>query len=220
MREKVSSPLLPRSPEILPHIPSSDTGRLDLLSEHSSPTRQEQLHIEQRMLDEDTIIAGQHSDEMLQEIEGLGEMPLPSPEFIKQPLQSSESEQPISPRQPERRPPGKKKTVSWNEDLTEILRGSSPGLSKPEDISSDDIDALFEESVCPTGTETNSEVERRQRREVDSSIRVPVPTMDSSLPIPPWEATSTLHRRNSFAIFKRHFWKTTPGLYPAKLNGN
>ena len=46
---------MPTSPEIFPFVPSSDTGHLDLLSDQSSPTKEEVRKIELQIFARDDI---------------------------------------------------------------------------------------------------------------------------------------------------------------------
>ena len=228
--------MLPMSPEILPHVPSSETGRLDLLSNHSSPLKEEQAKIERRIFAEDTItpvvrqagMESEISDEMLLDVEGLGEIysplrgiadPPPTPDILRRSLGNRKVEEPMSPPRSELRPPWKKKTVSWTEDLAEVIHDLPLEIPRPENTSSDDIDAFFEEIVRPIGIKGERKVEQEQLEEADTTMRVSVPIMDFSLPVSTWQAEAKAQKLgNNDPPYKRllremkkihlsnHFW--------------
>lgn len=205
--ELASPPLLPLSPSPEPYVPSSDTGRLDFLSDPSSPTREEAREVERTIFANDRILPIKRRDEpdlhdsncMLLDTESLGDiysplndikdLPASPPPFRERP-KDLKVEVPLSPPQSDQPPPWKRKSVSFSEALPELISELPLPIPKPENTSSDDIDAFFEETIKPVAVRAERTVEQEQLQEEDTTLRVPVPIMDFSLPIAPWKAKS------------------------------
>ena len=218
--EPVSPPLLPLSPSPQPFVPSSETGLLDLLSDHTSPTRQEAHDVERMLFDDDAIIvpkkqadsSSQCSDPMLLDSESLGEIcsplkgikdPPSSPPPLRPPLQDRKVEVPLSPARSERPPLWKGESVIFSEALPELIPDLPLPIPKPEDMSSSDIDAFFEEAIASIGIKVKRTIEQEQLQEEDTTLRVVVPVMDFSLPIAPWKAsTRTTTSRKTDDVYK------------------
>lgn len=237
--QPVSPPLLPLSPEILPFIPSSDTGRLELLSDHTSPTKEEQTDIERKIFRDDAVTSAsrqaesssQNSDHMLLDSKSLGDIysplkgiadPPSSPPTPRRSLQDRKVEVPLSPPTSEQPPPWKRKSVSWSEALTKVIRDLPQPIPKPENVSSDDIDAFFEESIRPIAIKAERGIEQEQLQEADTTLRVKVPIMDFSLPVAPWKAGANVlksedgnecYRKMLLELkelhFEEHIWPTS-----------
>ena len=139
--EPVSPPLLPRSPEVLPYVPSSDTRRIELLSDHTSPTRDELRDAERVIFAGDAVVSKKAAQINSQNSDPLAETGCDLP----------------------------------------------PLIPTPENVSSDDIDKIFAETILPAGIKVQHRVEHEQLQAADRICRVTVPTMDFSLPIPPWK---------------------------------
>jgi hypothetical protein len=193
------------SPVTLPFIPSSDTGRFELLSDHTSPTREEAKEAERRIFDDDAFRAAtkegeegpQDLSQVALDLDTLGDLysplkgianPPSLPSTPRRSLQDRKVDLLLSPPTSEQLPPWKRKSVSWRESLTEVMHDIPLPIPKPENISSDDIDVFFEETIRPIGIKAERSIEQEQLQEVDTTLRVPVPIMDFSLPVAPWNA--------------------------------
>lgn len=205
--DPASPPLLLISPSPEPYVPSSDTGRLYLLSDATSPTREEARDVERLIFADDSILplvkqddlASQKSDLMLLEIESLVDIysplkgiedPPSSPPFLRQRPRDLKVEVPLSPPHSDRLPPWKRKNVSFSEALPELIPELPPPIEKPGKTSSDDVEAFFEDTIKPVAVKAERVLEQEQLQEADTILRVPVPVMDFSLPIAPWKAKS------------------------------
>ena len=200
----MSPPLLPLSPIATPYIPSSDTGHLDLLSDHTSPTGEEAYEAERKIFQDDAIILPKKAnissplfDPKLLESDSLGDIysplkgigdPPSSPPPLRAPLRDRKVEVPLSPLHLERTPLSKKKRVSFSETIPELISKLPPPIPKPENTSSSDIDAFFDDAIAPIGLKAERTIEQEQLQEEDTTLRVLVPVMDFSLPIAPWKA--------------------------------
>ena len=195
------------SPSPEPYVPSSDTGRLDLLSDTTSPTREEVRQVERVIFAHDRILpikkqdgsASQNSDPMLLETESLGDIysplkgikdPLSSPPILRVRPQDLKVDVPLSPPHSDQPPPWEGNGVSLSEALPELIPELPPPIPKPDNTSSDDIDAFFEKVIKPVAVEAERAVEQEQLQEADTTLRVPVPIMDFTLPVAPWKAKS------------------------------
>ena len=237
--ELASPPLLPLSPSPEPYVPSSDTGRLDFLSDPSSPTREEAREVERTIFANDSILPIKRRDDsdlhdsthMLLDTESLGDIYTPlkgikdlpaSPSPFRERPKDLRVEVPLSPPQSDQPPPWKRKSVSFSEVLPELISELPQPIPKPENISSDDIDAFFEETIKPVAVKAERAVEQEQLQEEDTTLRVPVPIMDFSLPIAPWKAKShrPTARNEDEALgetltqmkalhFNKHVWPTS-----------
>lgn len=205
--EPASPPLLPLSPRPEPYVPSSDTGHLDLLSDNTSPTREEARQVERVIFADDRILpikkqhdpASQNSDPMLLDTESLGDIfsplqdikdPLSSPLSLRERPKDLKVEVPLSPPHSDQPPPWKRKSVSFSEALPELIPELPLPIPKPENTSSDDTDAFFERTIKPVAVKAERAIEQEQLQEADTTLRVSVPVMDFSLPIAPWKAKS------------------------------
>ena len=199
--------MLPLSPSPEPYVPSSDAGRLDLLSDTTSPTREEVREVERAIFANDRILpikkqddsASQNSDPMLLETGSLGDIysplkgikdPPPPPSPWRKRPKNLKVEVPLSPLHSDRPPLWKRKSVSFSETLSELIPELPPPIANPENISSDDVDAFFEKAIKPLAVKAERAIEQEQLQEDDTVHRVPVPVMDFSLPIAPWKAKS------------------------------
>ena len=205
--EPASPPLLPLSPSPEPYVPSSDTARLDLLSDTTSPTREEARDVERIIFANDRILPtkkqddspSQDSDLMLLETESLGDIYSPlkgiqdlpsSPLPCRQRPEDLKVDVPLSPPHSDQPPPWKRKNVSFSEALPGLISELPPPIPKPENTSSDDVDAFIEKTIKPIAIKAERAIEQEQLQEAETMLRVPVPTMDFSLPIAPWKAKS------------------------------
>lgn len=195
------------SPIFVPYEPSSDTGQLELLTEPSSPTRQELEDVDRKLFEEDTVkrkesnlvATAREADAMLPKIEHIGqfysplqgvEEPPSSPQLHKPLVRDSKVEVPLTPPPSNFVPPWKRRHISFREVLCEVIPELPSPLPKPEDISSEDIDKLFAESIAPIAMQAERSVEQEQLQEADTMHRVKVPVMNFSLPTAPWKASA------------------------------
>lgn len=202
--EPVTPPMLPLSPPLLPYEPSSDTGRLELLSEPVSPTLQELKEVERDILGKDSLEKSKctvHPDSqdtipMLFDSESLGELYSPlkgiqeapkSPQIRKTSFSDLKVEVPLTPPQSENPAPWQRPHTSGQEAMRQVMPSLPSPIARPDDISSEDIDALFEENIAPIAVKAEQSIEQEQLQEVDTTHRVPVPVMDFSLPVAPWK---------------------------------
>ena len=205
--EPISPPLLPLSPDPEPYVPSSETGHLDLLSDTTSPTREEIRQVEQVIFANDRILpmkkqgvdTTQSSDPTLLDTESLGDIysplkgikdPPSSPPSFRERPKDLKVEVPLSPPHSDEPPPWKRKSVSFTEALPELIPQLPLPISMPESTSSDEIRDFFEQTIKPVAIKAERAIEQEQLQEADTTLRVPVPIMDFSLPIAPWKAKS------------------------------
>ena len=203
--QPVSPPLSPMSPVTSPFVPSSDTGRIELLSDQTSPTRDELREAEGVILADDVIaplkqeakVSSQNSDPMLLDSESLGDIysplkgiarPPSTPPFVRNSFEDRKVKVPLSPAASEKPLPWERKNVPFSEALTEVIHDLPPPLPKPENVSSDDIDAFFEETIRPVGIKAERRIEQERLQEGGTALRISVPIMDFSLPVAPWNA--------------------------------
>ena len=143
--------------------------------------------------------ASQNSDPMLLETESLGDVysplkgiedpPSSPPTFRKRP-KDLKVDVPLSPPHSDRPSPWKRKSVTFSEALPDLIPELPPPIAKPENISSDDVDAFVQETIKPIALNAERAIEQEQLQEADTVLRVPVPVMDFSLPIAPWKVKS------------------------------
>ena len=205
--EPLSPPLLPLSPDPEPYVPSSETGHLDLLSDTTSPTREEIRHVEQVVFANDRILPVkkqvdgtiQSSDPTLLDTQSLGDIysplkgvkdPPSSPPSFRERPKDLKVEVPLSPPHSDEPPPWKRKSVSFTEALPELIPQLPLPISMSESTSSDEIREFFEKTIKPVAIKAERAIEQEQLQEADTTLRVPVPIMDFSLPIAPWKAKS------------------------------
>ena len=200
----MSPRLLPLSPIATPYILSSDTGHLDLLADLTSPTGEEAREAERKIFKNDAIVlpktadfSSPLSDPIFLESDSPGDIysplkgikdPPSSPPPLRAPLRDRKVEVPLSPLHLECTPLSKKKSVSFSETIPELISKLPPPIPKPENTSSSDIDAFFDEAIAPIGLKAEWTIEQEQLQEEDTTLRVLVPVMDFSLPIAPWKA--------------------------------
>ena len=197
----ITPPLLPMSPEYTPFIPSSEVGHFELLSDKTSPFRDELNKLDQQLLRHDAMITkgpkrttdsisvplGSDSlGDLFIPLKGMKYTPSP-PSFKRIRTKDSRVEGPLTPLLCEQLPPWMAKSVSFNDDLFGAISGL-PMMKKPENISSVDSDMIFEETIQPIAEDFNRHIEQEQLQKADFAYRVQVPIMDFSRPVPPWES--------------------------------
>lgn len=176
-------------------------------------------------------LVSQNSDPISVQTESLGDIysplkgvkdPPSTPSPLRERPRDLKVEVPLSPPHSDQLPPWKRKSVSFSEALTELIPELPMPIPKPENISSDDIDAFFEEAIKPVAIKADRAIEQEQLQEADTTLRVPVPIMDFSLPIAPWKEKShgpkpknedealkkTLTEMKALH-FSKHFWPTS-----------
>ena len=188
------------SPEVSPFIPSSEVGHFELLSDKTSPTRDELSRLDQQILESDAIVSKEpkrgrdlnstplDSDSIgniFSPLKGMKDTPLPSP-FKRMRAEDFKVDGPLTPQLCDHTPPWMVNCTSFKENLV-ITIGDLPMIEKPENISSEDIDIMFEETIRPIAEGFDRHIEQEQLQEADTTRRVQVPTMDFSRPVPPWK---------------------------------
>ncbi|KAL8821598.1 MAG: hypothetical protein Q9223_000387 [Gallowayella weberi] len=203
-RQPITSPLLPPSPSPRPFEPSSETGHLDLLSDCSSPTREDLERIHHALVEKDALTPAkrQLDNEITnpstsdQNILNIGEVysPLedihirPSPPRPKRRRASdSKVEVPLTPTESDRPPPWESRVGSVSEALEILNPAFHLPMPEPEQTSTEDVEMLFAEHIAPPAAKAEREIEQEQLQEADTTCRVPVPVMDFPKPKPPWE---------------------------------
>ncbi|MCJ1436501.1 hypothetical protein MMC27_005880 [Xylographa pallens] len=201
VRDPITPPLHPMSPEMVPFVPSSDVGLLDLLSEHSSPFREELRDLDRLILEEDTIgpnlapTGGSESENVTFNFDNIGDLysPLkgikdpPSPPILRRRKAADlKVDGPLTPPRSELPLPWKSKNVSFSEVLVHLIPNIPSPIPNPEDTSSDDIDRFFAEVVRPIAEQADRKIEQEQLQEADTTMRVKVPIMDFARPVAPW----------------------------------
>lgn len=193
------------SPEVLPFVPSSDVGHFELLSDRTSPTRDELRKLDEQIMRADVIqprslkreTTPSSPDTMLLDYEDIGTLfsPLkgmgqaPSPPVHKRVrINDYKVDGPLTPLVSEQPPPWKQQSVSFQENLCDIIPDLPPPMGSPEAISSKDIDDFFAETIQPIADGVDRMIEQEQLQEADATKRVKVPIMDFSRPIAPWNA--------------------------------
>lgn len=195
------------SPEVLPFTPSSDVGHIELLSDHTSPTREELRKLDEQIMKRDAIkprnlkreaTTPLSSDTLPLDYEDIGAVftPLkgieqaPSPPVCKRVRTNDyKVDGPLTPLESEQPPPWKSKSVSFQEGLFDIIPDLPPPIGRPEDISSEDIDEFFAQTIQPIAEGFDRQIEQEQLQEADATQRVKVPIMDFSHPAAPWNAS-------------------------------
>ena len=183
------------------------------MSEHSSPTRQELHGLETALFAEDAIVPSTrhkaslhvHSSpkslntedlgNIYSPLKGIDEISLPPP-TKRTSLEDSKVEVPLTPRSSVQLPLWKKKSDSISEALKEVIHDLPSPIPNPEDVSSRDIDAFFDQEIAPLAKEAEREIEQEQLQEADTTHRIPIPIMDFSLPKAPWKPDPDKERKS------------------------
>ena len=125
---------------------------------------------------------------------------------------------PLTPPRSEQTYIRRTKNVPFRESLLEVIDELPPLAKTPEDISSEDLDALFTETIQPIADKVNQRIEQERLQEADTTCRVGVPIMDFSRPIAPWNIHNHPNSENKESRFytflsdirtehlNNHFW--------------
>ncbi|KAL8713074.1 MAG: hypothetical protein Q9220_002934 [cf. Caloplaca sp. 1 TL-2023] len=203
-RQPITPPLLRRSPSPQPFEPSSETGRLDCLSTHSSPTRGELEEVRKRIVERDAVprvrrypasegaaseLGTEELGDLYSPLKGTDRASSLSPLKLKRKRRDDlKVEGPLTPPKSDRPPPWVTRKLSLND----TLQGFIPSLELlplgPEHTSSEDIDAIFAEQIAPIAAKAERAIEQEQLQEADTTCRVLVPVMDFGKPVAPWAA--------------------------------
>ncbi|KAL8665911.1 MAG: hypothetical protein Q9202_001847 [Teloschistes flavicans] len=202
--DPITPPLLPRSPSLQPFEPSSETGRLDLWTDASSPTRLELEQVEKTLFENDALsplhregksrvgdsgrlpIDTNSIGDIYSPLKDIEKAPSPLPHARRRRL-DLKVEGPLTPPFSDRPPPWERKNVSIKDILQEIMPGMDLLATEPESTSIEDIDKLFAEQIAPMAAKAEQAIEQEQLLEADTTSRVSVPILDFSKPKPPWE---------------------------------
>ena len=194
------------SPEVVPFVPSSDAVRLELLSEHTSPFRNELHQLDQQILRNDAILPeiskqnnnGSDHGQKAFDFENIGEIYSPLKDIEKTPplermprkrISDPETSSPLLPAVWEQAPSEVK--ISSVEEISGGVIPEKPSpIPYPEDTSPDDIDQFFLQASQASADKTDRLTKEKQRQEVATTQRVKVPDLDFSLPPTPWEIYS------------------------------
>ena len=179
---------------------------MDLLSDHTSPSREESRQIERIIFSNDKIkltkrqldSSSQSSDPMLLESDSLGDIYSPlrgikdlpsSPPALRARLRDRKVEVPLEPAEPQYLQLSKRKNVTFSEALPELIPELPPPTQRPGAVSSSDIDEYFAEIIAPIAAGAERKIEQEKLQEADTMLRVIVPIMDFTLPVAPWETS-------------------------------
>ena len=196
------------SPSWLPYEPSSETGRLEILSEPVSPTLQELKAVDQKIFENESLPRSNHvtdsqsqdTDSVLLDSESIGGIysplkgmkdPPSSPPIRKPAPKDLKVEAPLTPLQAEQPPPWVKKDITHKEAIRNVIPILPSPIASPEDTSLEDFESFFEKDIAPIAIKAQRGIEQEQLQEADTMFRVPVPVMDFSLPIAPWKIALT-----------------------------
>ena len=194
--------MLPRSPSPQQFEPSSETGRLDFLSDHSTPDRHELDRINRALVENDSLdLANWHSNGQIADPEKLDTNNIGD---LYSPLRNIH----VAPSPPQRQakrtrdlqvegpltPPLSSRPAPWDGhkvSLSEVLQTVHPSVVLPlpelERTPVEDIRMLFAEHIVPMAAKAERQIEQEQLQEADTTCRVPVPVMDFSKPKPQWD---------------------------------
>lgn len=215
----------------MPFVPSSDIGDLELLSDHTTPTNQLACVLESSIMAPDAImtakVAGSDyrggSTDPVTRLDDLGQLystsqvvrePPSSPPVRRVKPDDLKVDGPLTPPLSEKPPHWKTKGMCFREVLMDIIPGKPPPIEKPGDVSSENIDAFFAETIAPIAAKVNRALEQEQLQQAGTTQRVTVPIMDFSLPVAPWkakdgnvqEAQKLLLTETKADHFKSHLW--------------
>ncbi|EUC50713.1 hypothetical protein COCMIDRAFT_31917 [Bipolaris oryzae ATCC 44560] len=199
----LTPPLLPLSPLPEPYIPSSPTNNLPLVSDSSDSVRAETEIIQSEIMAADSLTRKESdsSDSMLLDmIHPLSFSPLseacaqvPS----KRKFADLKVEGPLTPSVFSTSPMKKLKSVSFATALSELISYEPWGQDNADgddDITSEDY-GIFAE-IEPLAEKVSNSVGNEQLSGADTTARVDVPYIDSSLPVAPWIECSRRNRDN------------------------
>jgi hypothetical protein len=199
----VTPPLLPISPLPTPHIPSSPTCHLPLLSDPSSLLSDDLQAAEGGILERDDLTDPVESNTLKStndlppvNVSGLYdtteflECDIDFPSFPRIKAEDRKVEIPLMPLEE-----GSTKLVSFNGYVEEVL------LDQP--ASEDDPDSVFNEAFKEAAENANRKLQQEQPQEADSKNRVNVPVMDFKLPTPPWEQIQQTRDPNHLRAYQK-----------------
>ena len=197
----MTPPMLPRSPTPKPFEPSSETGHVNLLSEHSTPVRNELQDLDAKVLKADRILRnrkGDRTDVLSSDIDSsvLGEIYSPlrglkgSPQLpsCRRRLSDLKVDGPLTPQSCN--PPLRIGDIA-KEALEQLVLTSKPIPGPVDSTSSDDMRHFINDILQPISKEVNCRIEQEQLIEADTIHRVQIPVMDFDKPLPPWKAWKT-----------------------------
>ncbi|KAH0547654.1 hypothetical protein FGG08_000143 [Glutinoglossum americanum] len=213
--ELITPPLLPLSPLIAPFLPSSSGGRLELLSDHTSPTADDNRQFTEMLMGQDRLTLMQEgardgegdsldmadntiSDvigQSLSPFDGAFEEGLSSPPRKYPPASKLVVEGPLTPLRPIMPHSAAAKRVSFQEMLQEI-NIDVPSQKDEKESSDVEFEAFLSGTVMPTAEKVNRKLAQEQLQGSDSTLRVEVPTMDFSLNAAPWQIYNSARRPN------------------------
>ncbi|KAL6710414.1 hypothetical protein ACN47E_009360 [Coniothyrium glycines] len=193
----ITPPLLPLSPPMSPHIPSSPTCRLPLPSDGDDSVKQETKTLEHEIMAADALQRriSESSDSMLLDTGELSRVCLTTGTQVtpikKRGEEDLKVEGPLTPSMFSTSPMKKLKSVSFAETLPDYIPAVAwwrDGSGSDDDTCSVDIHAYdhFFDDIAPLVAQSKVKLEKEQLSGADTTARVDVPDVDLSLPVAPW----------------------------------
>ena len=213
------------SPPTLPFVPPPEACQFELLSEHTSPTREILKMFDARLMKADSIKRKRdrdldnasssseikHPGDVYSPLKGIENTP-PLPLVERQRPQKLEVEVPLPPRSPTDPPSREEKVASFPESLLEINPDLPTVLEKPEGEVSSDNNNSFAKPIVPVAAAKRS-AEQEQLEKADPMSKVKVPPMDFTRPVAPWDLASSAPKGSTKDTRTRDFLKDTMEKY-------
>lgn len=189
---------------MLPFVPSSPAGRLELLSDRTDSVIEESKVLERKLSRKDAIVPftkneQAEDDPMLLDHDDIGQVysPLRSiakipPSPLKRDHTDHKVEAPLTPPTTLYWPEQHVRFDSFAEKLRERISELLPTHERGDGIldSQDSVDEFFKNQVAPIANQANQRLEHEELQEADSIKRVPVPVIDFPSPEPPWKISA------------------------------
>ncbi|KAI4743571.1 hypothetical protein E4T50_06003 [Aureobasidium sp. EXF-12298] len=181
-----TSPLLPCSSPFQFGVPDSPVSRIPLATSPIDPVPAEIARIEGSMdLYEDFALDGL-SDISVLDIEAASETHFSPPLKRKRP-EDYKIELPLSPALQSSSPTKKFKMVTFSDELCTTIPEYAKPFSSDDSNGTDGISDFFERVIKPGAQSALLAINGEQLTQANSVLRVDVPVVNQTSPLPPWE---------------------------------
>ncbi|KAK5134056.1 hypothetical protein LTR08_006946 [Meristemomyces frigidus] len=202
-----SPPLMPISPPFSPQALPDELQDIELMSSPEDLMATEAGELDRRIMEVDENAADTRVTSPMMRAAGakatdLGDLysGLETPTnsssspLKRKTLRNLRAELPLMPAELDEPPTKKAKTIPISEEIYKLVGLPESDVSVLDaDFAHQDLDAFIEDVVMPFAEAALEQTENEQLNEIDTTMRVAVPQLESIAPVPPWE----LYKRTS-----------------------
>ena len=141
--------------------------------------------------------------------------PTSPPEARAERAKDLKLELPLVPPEPEEQPPWRRKSVIFKKALTELIPILPPPAHEPEETERKTPEDGISEILLPVALQAEQSIQHEQLSEAATTLRLPVPRLDFSMPVAPWNKATESNTRAAGSELREVFGETGKELLKA-----